>query len=142
MTFISTESHFNTIIHLSLASPSFSLVSVSCCLMAASSLFMAKVLSSTSARVTWPWISLGGDKPMVNVMIARAHCTADLSARSLDSVSRKSIRCLKRLFSVLSRRSSISSSFSLHFMLVYSWINDHWRYTTNMIITISNTNLF
>ena len=62
MTFISTESHFNTIIHLSLASPSFSLVSVSCCLMAASSLFMAKVLSSTSARVTWPWISLGGDK--------------------------------------------------------------------------------
>ena len=73
MTFISTESNFKTIIHLSLASPSFSLVSVSCCLMAASSLFMAKVLSSTSARVTWPWISLGGDKPIVKPM---GHFTA------------------------------------------------------------------
>ncbi len=40
--------------YLSLASSSLWLVSMSCCLMAASSRLMAKVVSSTSARFTWP----------------------------------------------------------------------------------------
>ncbi len=40
--------------YLSLASSSLWLVSMSCCLMAANSRLMAKVVSSTSARFTWP----------------------------------------------------------------------------------------
>ena len=63
-----------------LASSNSVLVSISCCLIAASSRLMANVCSSTSARVTCPWMSR--------------------SAKLLDSCSNRSTLCRSSRFSV------------------------------------------